>query len=111
MPRPFFLSCQRCLESSVALDRDSFLNERVWFPSLSLNVVLVRPIYCLGCEDSVVTATLYTMFFARQFPSRGQLAFDFFGQLQVLSESFTGLALRIFLLWLLIMLLTLSVQE
>ena len=31
------------LDNSVALDLDLVLNEYVWLPSLSLNVVLVRP--------------------------------------------------------------------
>ena len=106
-----FFRCQMYFESSVELDRDSFLKDWVWLPSLSLKVVLVSPIYSLWCEDSVVTVALYTMFLAKQLPSSGQLALDLLGQLHVLSGSVVGVAFRIFLLWLLIMLLTLSVHE
>ena len=38
------------LDSSVAFDLDLVLNECVWFPSLSLKVVLVSPMYCFGSE-------------------------------------------------------------
>ncbi len=52
---PLFFRCQIYFESSVELDRDSFLKDWVLLLSLSLKVVLV---YSLRCEDSVVTVAL-----------------------------------------------------
>jgi hypothetical protein len=55
---PLFLRVHRCLDNSDEFDIVLFLNDWVWLASLSLKVVLERPMYCLGGEDAVVTVAL-----------------------------------------------------
>ena len=76
------------LDSWVESFIEYSLNERLWFPKRSLNVVLVRPMYCIGDgSDGDVTVALYTIFLAWQLPSKGQLGLSFRGQLQDLPGS------------------------
>ena len=60
------------LESSVSFSYFSWLNDLLWLLYLSLNVVLVNPIYAT-CSFSKDTVALYIMQLERQFPSSGHL--------------------------------------
>ena len=68
----FFFNFQTYLESSVSFLYFSWLNDLLWLLYLSLNVVLVNPIYAT-CSFSKDTVALYMMQLERQFPSSGHL--------------------------------------
>ena len=68
----FFFNLQTYLESSVSFWYFSWLNDLLWLLYLSLNVVLVNPIYAT-CSFSKDTVALYMMQLERQFPSSGHL--------------------------------------
>ena len=68
----FFFNFQTYLESSVSFSYFSWLNDLLWLSYLSLNVVLVNPIYAT-CSFSKDTVALYMMQIERQFPSSGHL--------------------------------------
>ena len=68
----FFLNFQTYLESSVSSSYFSWLNDLLWLLCLSLDVVLVNPIYAT-CSFSKDTVALYMMQLERQFPSSGHL--------------------------------------
>ena len=64
----FFFYFQTYLESSVSFSYFSWLNDLLWLLYLSLNVVLVNPIYAT-CSFSKDTVALYMMQLEWQFPS------------------------------------------
>ena len=68
----FFINFQTYLESSVSFLYFSWLNDLLWLLYLSLDVVLVNPMYAT-CSFSENTVALYAMQLERQFPSSGHL--------------------------------------
>ena len=67
-----FFHFQTYLESSVSFSYFSWLNDLLWLLYLSLDVVLVNPIYAT-CSFSEDTVALYTMQLERHFLSSGHL--------------------------------------
>ena len=80
------------LESSVSFSYLSWLNDLLWLLYLSLNVVLVNPIYAT-CSFSNETVALYMMQLERQFPSSWHL----FGCLQLHSTTLSYIYIHIYI--------------
>ena len=67
-----FLNFQTYIESSVSFSYFLWLNDLFWLLYLSLNVVLVNPMYAT-CSFSADTVALYTIQLERHIPSSGHL--------------------------------------